>query len=106
MPDAFLTLNKAGTLDGEMDALMDRMSMGVFSSLLTLGGQAPLIYSSKGTSAELLGEKLDQRIRNYMANFKTNILGSGDVSSVEDSLQRPRMLSLSLYLFDLTVLGG
>ncbi len=54
------------------------------------GGQPPLIYAAKGTSAEGLAEKVDTRIRNYLLNAKTSVLGNPADLAIEDSLQRPR----------------
>lgn len=89
MADTFVTLNDAHSSDTLIETTLDRVSAGLFSVLLTLGGQPPLIYAHKGTSAELLGEKIDTRIRDYLLNTKASYLGIHSESMVEDSLQRP-----------------
>jgi hypothetical protein len=95
MPETFLTLNDASSSDTLIDTTLEHVSGALFSTLLALGGQPPLIYAAKGTAAESLGEKIDTRIRNYLVNGKTSFLGasSADVR-VEDTLQRPLMLLL------------
>lgn len=90
MPETFVTVNDAASSDTLIDSTLEHVSSGVFSVLLTLAGQPPLIYASKGTAAESLGEKIDTKIRNYLINSKTSYLGSQGDIGVEDSLQRPR----------------
>lgn len=90
MRDTFVTLSDSHSSDALIEATLDRVSAGLFSVLLTHGGQPPLIYAHKGTSAELLGEKIDTRIRDYLLNTKTSYLGFHSELMVEDSLQRPR----------------
>lgn len=84
-------LNSSTSKEELVEGCLDSISLSLFSSLLTLGGQAPLIYAAgKGSSADMLGEKLEGRIKTYMLNFKTCYLGiDGADASVEDSLQRP-----------------
>lgn len=89
MPEIFVTLNDSSSSETLIESTLERVSGGLFSILLTLGGQPPLIYASKGTAAESLGEKLDTRIKNYLINAKTSYLGSLTELGVEDTLQRP-----------------
>lgn len=89
MPDTYAILNKSSSSQSLIDATLDHISASLFSMLLTMGGQPPLIFASKGTSAEYLGEKLDTRIKNYLVNAKTSYLGTQHDITIEDSLQRP-----------------
>lgn len=89
LPDTYVALNDARSSEALIESTLDHVSSSLFSVLLTLEGQPPLIYASKGTSAELLGEKLETRIRNYLLNAKTSYLGTHSELAIEDSLQRP-----------------
>lgn len=89
MSDTYIALNDSQSSDALVDSTLDRVSNSLFSVLLTLGGQPPLIYATKGTSAEFVAEKLETRIRDYMVNAKTSYLGTQQELAIEDSLQRP-----------------
>lgn len=90
LPDAFVALNDTASSEALIEHTLDHISAALFSVLLTMGGQPPLIYAAKGTSAEGLAEKVDTRIRNYLLNAKTSVLGNPADLAIEDSLQRPR----------------
>jgi len=84
--DVYYKLNQSD--EASIEALMEQMAESLFGMLLTFGGQPPLMLCSKGTAAEGVGLKLNQRLRDRLAGTK-----NASPNAI-DSLQRPLMLLL------------
>lgn len=98
--DAFRLLNAAASTEREIEAFLDGLAASLFSVLLTAGGPCPLICASKGTAAEMLGLRLERRLRSHLTNVQAGggLLGEAQMG---DGLQRPLLLLLDRN-FDLT----
>lgn len=59
-----------------MDVLIDRIVSGLFSVVVTMG-TIPIIRSPRGGAAELVGTKLDRKLRDHFLNSKGGSLFSG-----------------------------
>ncbi|KAK7203362.1 Sec1-like protein [Myxozyma melibiosi] len=90
-PDAFsLALDKVySTLaspkiqDQEIEEIIDRIVIGLFSVILTMG-QIPIIRCPRGNAAEMVAQKLDQKLRDYVINSRDSTFNSPTVNA-----QRP-----------------
>lgn len=81
MDTAYSTLNGAQTSDQELDLAVDRIVSGLFSVVVTLG-TIPIIRCPKGGPAEMVGAKLDRKLRDHILNSKTNLFSGGDKNAV------------------------
>lgn len=93
-PDAFsLALDKVYSSlaapkiqEQEIDDIIDRIVVGLFSVVLTMG-QIPIIRCPRGNAAEMVAQKLDQKLRDYVINSRDSTFNSPTANS-----QRPSML--------------
>lgn len=93
MPNMFHALNSNQTTDVEIDGILDRVASSLFSVFLTMGGQPPLICASSKSAAEMVGRKLEKRMRSHMTNIQSSILGESTLGETS-SLQRPLLVVL------------
>jgi len=105
--DVYYTLNNPKATDTEIEALVEKIASSLFSVVLTLGktplspltsafernfmylfpftGEIPIIRCPRGNAAELVAQKLDQKIRQHISSPRTNLFQ--EVDSV--NFQRP-----------------
>lgn len=93
MSNTFQALNGPNANEGEIEGLLDRITGSLFSVFLSLGGQCPVICASKGTAAEMIGSKLDKRLKTHLANMQSNVIGESNLGETT-SLQRPLLVLL------------
>ncbi|KAK5114594.1 hypothetical protein LTR85_010171 [Meristemomyces frigidus] len=77
--ETYWTMNSAQTSDDEIDANIDRIVSGLFSVAVTMG-TIPIIRCPKGGAAEMIGAKLDRKLRDHILNAKDNLF-SGNRSA-------------------------
>jgi ABC-type uncharacterized transport system permease subunit len=95
MHDTYRLLNSSQTTEKEIEASLDKVASSLFSVFLTMGGQCPVICSSRGTAAEMVGQRIEKRLRSHMTNIQSNVLGESNIGDAT-ALQRPRMPCLRL----------
>lgn len=91
--DAFRLLNAASSSEKEIEGFLDSLAAGLFSVLLTIGGPCPLLCASKGTAAEMLGQRVERRLRSHLTNVQAGggLLGEAQMG---DGMQRPLLVLL------------
>jgi hypothetical protein len=89
LPGAYSTLNSAQTSDEALDALVDRIVSGLFSVVVTMG-TIPIIRCPRGGAAELIGTKLDRKLRDHFLNSKSSLFG--DQKSSAATTSRPVLI--------------
>lgn len=72
----YYTLNSGAVSDAKLDALIDRIVIGLYSVCVTTG-KIPIIRCPKGGPAELVGAKLDRKLRDHVLSSKTDNLFNG-----------------------------
>ncbi|KAL6721368.1 Vesicle trafficking between the ER and Golgi [Lecanora helva] len=70
--DTYWALNSAKATDEEIDALVDRAVIGLFSVVVTMGS-IPILRCPKGGPAEMIAAKLDRKLRDHILNSKDNL---------------------------------
>lgn len=74
----YSSFNDAKTTEDEINKIADRVSDGLFDAIITIG-TIPIIRAQKGGSAQLVAEKLDAKLRDYV--ISTKLTSSPDYSS-------------------------
>lgn len=81
----FIALNRPSITDTEMNSMIDSIVDSLFAVLVTYG-QVPIIRTPKGNAAELIGEKLDKKIRDNLRDPRVSLFNqAGSMSSSSDS---------------------
>lgn len=93
-PNCFQKLNDPKSSDSQIEGLLEQVSAGLFSVMLTMGGQVPIICASKGTAAEMVGSKLEKKLKNHLLNTRSTNLGESNFGESAVGLQRPLVLIL------------
>ncbi|KAF2767647.1 Sec1-like protein [Teratosphaeria nubilosa] len=87
--ETYWTMNSAQTSDDDIDANIDRIVSGLFSVAVTMGTM-PIIRCPKGGAAEMIGAKLDRKLRDHHLNSKDNNLFAGNrAGTASSSASRP-----------------
>ncbi len=80
-------LNRPSITDTEMNSMIDSIVDSLFAVLVTYG-QVPVIRTPKGNAAELIGEKLDKKIRDNLRDPRASLFNqAGSHSSSSDSFR-------------------
>lgn len=93
-PGCFQKLNNPKSSDSEIEGILEQVTAGLFSVMLTMGGQVPVICASKGTAAEMIGSKLEKKLKNHLLNTRSTNLGESNFGELAVGLQRPLFLIL------------
>jgi hypothetical protein len=67
-----------------MNGMIDNIVDSLFSVLVTYG-QVPIIRTPKGNAAELIGEKLDKKIRDNLHDPRASLFNQGNSFGNSDS---------------------
>lgn len=94
MSEAFSILNSSQTSEHEVDRVLDSICSGLFSVLLTIGGQCPVICASRGTAAGIAGSKLEKKIRSHLTNIQSNIIGESNLNETSRPRKNPLIKAL------------
>ncbi|KAK9460226.1 Sec1-like protein [Lipomyces oligophaga] len=57
--------------DDEIESIIDKIVIGLFSVVITMG-QIPIIRCPRGNAAEMIAQKLDQKLRDFVLNSRDN----------------------------------
>ncbi|KAH3678969.1 hypothetical protein WICMUC_001337 [Wickerhamomyces mucosus] len=69
VPQVYSKFNNAKTTEDEINQLADVVVDGLFNSVITMGN-IPIIRTQSGGASQLIAEKLDQRLRDYVISTK------------------------------------
>eukprot|EP00126_Sphaerothecum_destruens_P009719 Sdes_comp20567_c0_seq1m15439 len=83
---SYFALNNSEAKDSEIELSINEIVDSLFSALLTMGN-IPIIRSPRGNAAEMVAEKLDSRIRDYLKNSRNNSFGEAS-TGMNVSFQR------------------
>lgn len=89
--ETYWTMNSAETKDEDLDATVDRVVSGLFSVAVTMG-TIPIIRCPKGGAAELVGAKLDRKLRDHILNSKDNLFSGAKSAASGASSSRPVLI--------------
>lgn len=89
MPQVYSTLSAPRITEQQIEQTVSRIVDGLFSVVLTFGA-IPVIRSPRGNAAEMVAQKLDEKLRNHYINIKS--LGSRNPSNTSTS--RPVLVIL------------
>lgn len=88
-----IAINRANTQDSEMDAIMDSIVDSLFSVFVTLG-TVPIIRCPKNTAAEMVGKRLNKKIRENLWDARNNLFHMDATQTGAFSFQRPVLIIL------------
>jgi hypothetical protein len=88
MPRVYSKLNNPKISEDEIQALVHDIVNGLFSVVLT-SGSIPIIRSTRGNAAEMVAQKLDEKLRNHVLNTR-----GGNYRSAMDTGSRPVLIIL------------
>ncbi|ODV71926.1 syntaxin-binding protein [Cyberlindnera jadinii NRRL Y-1542] len=69
LPDVYARFASAKTTEEEINSAADIIANGLFDTIITMGS-IPIIRSQSGGPAQLVSEKLDQKLRDYVISTK------------------------------------
>lgn len=75
----YSNFNDAKTTEEQINSIADRITDGLYNAVITLG-QIPIIRSQSGGPSQLVAEKLDQRLRDYVISTKSKTGSTNDYS--------------------------
>ncbi|UJR14602.1 hypothetical protein I4U23_001597 [Adineta vaga] len=90
---SYYALNRPQMRDDEMDAIITTIVDSLFSVCVTLGS-VPIIRCPKGEAAEIIGEKLDKKLRENLRDPRNSLFSSDSMATGALSFQRPLLVIL------------
>ncbi|VEU21096.1 DEKNAAC101999 [Brettanomyces naardenensis] len=81
MKNVYAEFNDPRTTEDQVTSRADQIVSGLFSTILTMGS-VPIIRCNRGGPAELISQRLDQRLRDHVINTRqSNGTGSSSIQS-------------------------
>lgn len=71
LPEIYYQFNNPSSTEDIINEKIDLISNGLFSSILTMGS-IPIIRANKGGPAELISQKLYEKLRDHVINLRRN----------------------------------
>lgn len=90
---SYYTINRANTSDAEMEEIMGSIVDSLFSLFVTIGN-VPIIRALKGSAAEMVAVKLEQKIRENLWDARNNLFHMDATQAGAFSFQRPLLILL------------
>ncbi|CAF4466268.1 unnamed protein product [Rotaria socialis] len=90
---SYFALNRPQMLDVQMDQIIGTIVDSLFSVCVTLGS-VPIIRCPKGEAAEIVGEKLDKKLRENLRDPRNSLFSSDSMATGALSFQRPLLVIL------------
>ncbi|KXS21864.1 Sec1-like protein [Gonapodya prolifera JEL478] len=88
---SYFQLNNPAESEHSISQTVDKITASLFSVVATLGS-VPIIRAARGHAAEMVAQKLDARLRDHLANSRSNLfVDSGNPST---SFSRPLLVIL------------
>ncbi|XP_045174268.1 sec1 family domain-containing protein 1-like [Mercenaria mercenaria] len=100
---SYYSINRGDVKDTEMEQIMDTLVDSLFSVFVTLG-TVPIIRCPRGNAAEMVGEKLDKKLRENLRDARNSFFTSDSVQAGQFSFQRPLLVLLDRNLDIATML--
>lgn len=72
---SFYSLHRRGLQDTDIDPIIDAMVDGLFSVFVNLG-QVPIIRSQRNNAAQVVGERLDRKLRETLRDTRTSFFSA------------------------------
>ncbi|ESX02296.1 Protein SLY1 [Ogataea parapolymorpha DL-1] len=69
LPNVYSQFNNPKTTESDITSIADRIANGLFAAVLTMGS-VPIIRSNRGGPAELISQRLDQKLRDHVINTR------------------------------------
>lgn len=69
MPDVYSILANPKSQEEQIEGLINQIVNGLFSVVLT-SGEIPIIRCTRGNAAEMVAQKLDEKLRNHVLNLR------------------------------------
>ncbi|SCV04730.1 LAMI_0H18624g1_1 [Lachancea mirantina] len=79
--EVYRTINDPEVSEEEIGKICDTVADGIYNAVLTIGS-IPIIRAQKGGPGELVAQKLESKLRDYVINTRSN------VDSIDNSLDR------------------
>ncbi|CCJ31315.1 unnamed protein product [Pneumocystis jirovecii] len=70
LPDVYYTLNHHSVSESTIESIVDKISSGILSVLVTIG-VIPIIRCPSGNASEMVAQKLSRRLRDYLLNTRS-----------------------------------
>ncbi|XP_077864691.1 sec1 family domain-containing protein 1-like [Saccoglossus kowalevskii] len=77
---SYYSMNRGDVKDTEMDEIMDIIVDSLISVFVTLG-TVPIIRCPRGNAAEMVGEKLDKKLRENLRDARNSLFTTDSVQS-------------------------
>ena len=90
---SYYAINRANTIDIEMEAMMDSIVDSLFSVCVTLGN-VPIIRCPKNSAAEMVARKLEKKLRENLYDARNNLFHMDATQAGNFSFQRPLLVIL------------
>jgi hypothetical protein len=90
---SYYALNRPQMLDVEMDQIIGTIVDSLFSVCVTLGS-VPIIRCPKGEAADIVGERLDKKLRENLRDPRNSLFSSDSMATGALSFQRPLLVIL------------
>ena len=75
---SYYAINRPAIQESEIEVIMDYIVDSLFSVFVTLG-VVPIIRAPKGNAAEMVAEKLDQKIRQNLRDSRSSFFSGSDI---------------------------
>ncbi|KAK9447681.1 Sec1-like protein [Limtongia smithiae] len=87
-PNVYSSLASPQVKDEEIEAIIDRIVVGLYSVVITMGS-IPIIRCPRGNAAEMIAQKLDQKLRDFVINSR-----DATFNTPNPNAQRPVLIIL------------
>ncbi|GME76961.1 unnamed protein product [Ambrosiozyma monospora] len=94
LPNLYYQFNNPKTTEDEITLKADAIASGLFSTVLTMGS-IPVIRCNRGGPAELVSQRLDQKLRDHLINTRS-ISAGGAVPTTPTSATGERLVLILL----------
>lgn len=81
LPNVYSTIANPKVKEEEIESIVNSIVTGLFSVVLT-SGTIPIIRATRGNAAEMVAQKLDEKLRNHVLNSR-NQLNNTSLSSTQ-----------------------
>jgi X-X-X-Leu-X-X-Gly heptad repeat protein len=96
LKDIYFQFNNPQTTENIINEKIDLISNGIFSSILTMGS-IPIIRANKGGPAELVAQRLDEKLRDHVINTRRlSLNNANDLSNNSSNLTSDKSVLILL----------
>ncbi|QPG73193.1 hypothetical protein FOA43_000500 [Brettanomyces nanus] len=95
MKNVYSEFNDPNTTEDQITSKADQIVSGLFSAILTMGS-IPIIRCNRGGPAELISQRLDQRLRDHVINTRQNKGTGAESTSTASSSSHDKLVLVLL----------